>query len=69
MRTARSFRTPHEKLVQARLVQGLHLIADGATVEPLLLRALKKAGLIAQAPGGWILTQQGLIALAFAAAR
>jgi ribosomal protein S19E (S16A) len=52
--------------VQSR---GLRTVLNGAPIEPTLGKRLEQAGLIENTAAGWILTEQGKFALAFAAAR
>ena len=50
-------------------VRGLRSVASGLELSPQMREKLEKAGLIAKVASGWALTEQGHIALAFAAAR
>jgi hypothetical protein len=55
-----------ELVVQAR---ALRSVAEGRAVEPRIRAKLKKVGLIERLCDDWALTDQGKIALAFAAAK
>jgi hypothetical protein len=53
----------------ASQARSLRSIVEGNTVDPSLRQKLYAAGLIAETPAGWTLTQQGHFALAFSCAR
>ncbi len=50
-------------------MRALRDVADGAVVQPLRCRRLNALGLLEQKRGGWVLTNQGEIALMFRKAR